>query len=114
MNNFNMNGANMNNMNNFFNYSYYFNNFNFNNYLIIYKLYLTSKDQVSNINNNYNFNYNTGSTSIVKKYSTEIEAYGNMTSCFQTEDGGHILCFYIHSLNEKKYKIIMYNLELVK
>ena len=37
-----------------------------------------------------------------------------MTSCFQNEAGSHIFCFYTHSLNEKKYKIIIYDLELTK
>ena len=46
--------------------------------------------------------------------SEEIAGYGYMTSCFQTEDGEYIFCFYIHSLNEKKYKIIIFDKELQK
>ena len=91
-------------------FNYYNFNYNYNNYLILYKMLLTTKDQI----NNYNYNLNSMPTSIVKKYSKAIEAYGNMTSCFQTEGGAHILCFYIHSLTEKKYKIITYSLELDK
>ena len=114
--NYNYNTNNNNNEFNYygFNYSNYFNsynNYNFNNYLILYKMLLTTKDQI-NFVNNYNYNLNSMPASIVKKYSTAIEAYGNMTSCFQTEGGAHILCFYMHSLTEKKYKIITYSLEL--
>ena len=88
----------------------YNSNDNSNNYLILYKMLLTSKDQI----NDYNFNSISTSTSIVKKYSTEIEAYGKMASCFQTEGGAHIACFYINSINEKKYKIIIFDKELIK
>ena len=37
----------------------------------------------------------------------KIEVEGNMISCFQCESK-YIVCFYLHSIYEKKYKIIMY------
>ena len=76
----------------------------FNNYktcLILYKLYLYNKQSLS------------GTESIIKEYSENIDAYGNMVSCFQ---GGskHIFCFYMHSKSPKQYKIINFYENLSK
>ena len=73
-----------------------------NTYLILYSLSLTQKDSLRDSNSN-----------IIKKNSERIQAYGNMISCFQV-DSKHIICFYIASLNEKKYKIINYDDNLSK
>ena len=67
-----------------------------NNYLILYKLYCERKV-------------------LINKYSSEIiKIYGNMTSCFETEDGEYIYCFYMKSLSEKEYKIIIFDKNLNK
>ena len=50
---------------------------------------------------------------IVQKCSDTINVSGNMVSCFQV-GSKNIICFYIHSLNPKQYKIIIYNEYLVK
>ena len=67
-------------------------------YLKLYKLQL-NKDE---------------SKILIIKSSDDITLYGNMASCFETKNGAHILCFYIHSLNDKQYKIIMFDKELKK
>ena len=51
---------------------------------------------------------------LINKNSENINLYGNMVSCFETERGAHIFCFYIFSIEDKKYKIIMFDKELNK
>ena len=48
------------------------------------------------------------SFSICSKVSEKITAYGKMVSCFQTENK-IIVCFYISSLTDKSYRIIIFN-----
>ena len=64
-------------------------------YLYLYKIYLYKKD------------YLYQETDLIIKNSEKIEVEGNMISCFQLESK-YIVCFYIQSINEKKYKIIIY------
>ena len=72
-----------------------------NKYLFLYSLSLDQKESL------------TSSTSIIKKSSDRLQASGNMVSCFQG-DSKHIICFYIASLSERKYKIINYDDNLTK
>ena len=52
---------------------------------------------------------------LIYKSSTEmIISNGNMASCFETDDGENIFCFYLKSLTEKKYKIIIFDKNLQK
>ena len=51
---------------------------------------------------------------LVNKYSIEIEAYGYISSCFETEDNEYIICFYLHSLVDSQYKIIIFDKNLTK
>ena len=71
------------------------------NYLILFTLNLPQKESLSR------------DTQLVKGNSENIEAFGNMVSCFQ---GGskHIMCFFIYSLDDKQYKIIIYDENLGK
>ena len=74
-------------------------------FLLLFILSLSKKEII---------NYYSEYQELINIRSEEIVGYGYMTSCFQTEDGEYIFCFYIHSLNEKKYKIIIFDKELQK
>ena len=65
-------------------------------FLKIYKLSLSINQPLEN------------SKVLINKNSDNINLYGNMVSCFETENGAHIFCFYIFSFIDKKYKIIMF------
>ena len=72
----------------------------YNKYLTLYSLCFNKKDSIS-------------TETIILSSSTQLEAYGNMVSCFQT-GLKNIFCFYIFSIYYKKYKIINYNEKLEK
>ena len=74
-----------------------------NSYLILHSLGLNTKESLSSINSN----------NLIQKSSDKIQVSGKMISCFQV-GSKHIVCFYIFSLNEKKYKIINYDENLSK
>ena len=88
---------------NYYIYAGIFDNYEDLYFLLLYKLSLSTKEMFVN-----------NTQAIIKKYSETITAYGYMTSSFGTEDGEYIFCFYIHSLNEKKYRIIIFDKELQK
>ena len=72
-------------------------------YLYLFKLSLSTEKIIAS-----------SPESLVIISSKGIRCYGYMTSCFGTEDGEYIFCFYIYSLDETKYKIIIFDNKLKK
>ena len=67
-----------------------------NSYLYICKYNLAKKESF------------TESDKLMGACSEKISAFGNMVSCYQA-NSKYIICFYISSLNDKQYKIIVIN-----
>ena len=69
-------------------------------YLILFKFYLANRDSLES------------EMFIQTTYSDKIEAFGNMVSCTQ-KNVKDIVCIYILSLTEKKYKIVNFDEDLI-
>ena len=68
-----------------------------NNFFVLFKLYYENN------------------TILIEKQSTDIiHSRANMVSCYETEDSEHIFCFFILSISNRNYNIIIFDKDLNK